>query len=615
MGAVNRRGWMQRYRAAVLAVAGVTVLKLIWLWTLGTPVPDGLYFTAIAIGAWQGGWWGGLLATLLAIAAAGLLLSPPASSLEISLFLLEGLGLSGVVAGALQSPSGRSPDSGDAFLESQLRPIIEVVNQGVWLLDAHQRTRYVNRRMATWLGYDPSEMLGRPLGEFMDALGLEDSRYPLRQPNCYGFCWHRRDGTSFWGLVSTQPLFSEAGDYQGAIVLVSNMGEWRQAEAQLRNSEARLRQAIVNAPVPALIFAEDGEILYLSDRLLRLTGYRREEIATLADWTRLAYGDQAEIMQARIQAILQSETPTEEGEATVQTRSGERRIWDFCSTPLDPLPDGRRLGLSMAADITERKATEEALQHLNQRLEERVRARTAQLEAANQELEVFAYSVSHDLRAPIRHITGFVQLLQKQLPADALDEMSRHYLSVIDTTTQQAGELIDDLLAFSRTSRVGMRLQRVDLNDLVVAVQQSLGPEIGDRAIRWQIDSLPTVQGDAQLLRQAFYNLLSNAVKYTRREAVADIRITAERQGAFTQIAIADNGIGFDMQYAPKLFGIFQRLHCEDDFPGTGIGLAHVQRIVHRHGGHIWAQGKPDQGATFYLTLPLVEVNVSRLEV
>jgi hypothetical protein len=236
-------------------------------------------------------------------------------------------------------------------------------------------------------------------------------------------------------------------------------------------------------------------------------------------------------------------------------------------------------------------------------LERRIRERTAELEAANKELEAFSYSVSHDLRAPLRHINGFAGLLAKSA-APTLSETDRHYLDLINGSINQMGRLIDDLLDFSRMGRAEMRRTQVDLQDLLEKIIQELQPEIEGRNIVWKKGPLPPVQADPSLLRQVFSNLLFNAIKYSRPRDPAEIEIGCKAGPEETVIFVRDNGVGFDMRYADKLFGVFQRLHRKEDFEGTGIGLANVRRIIARHGGRTWAEGKVNGGATFYFSLP-----------
>ena len=255
-------------------------------------------------------------------------------------------------------------------------------------------------------------------------------------------------------------------------------------------------------------------------------------------------------------------------------------------------------------ELAERKKAEETLHQLNLELDRLVLDRTAQLEAVNQELEAFAYSVSHDLRTPLRHMEGFMELL-KMKAGVMLDEQSRHYMDAIFESTQRMGQLIDDLLSFSRTGRQAMSFQPVDLDPLVGDIIRELKPDTTGRNIDWRMGDLPVVSGDAALLRIALVNLIANALKFTRPRQEAQIEIgSLPGQEAELVIYVRDNGVGFDMAYGDKLFGVFQRLHRADEFEGTGIGLANVRRIIARHGGRAWAEGASDQGAAFFFSLP-----------
>lgn len=254
------------------------------------------------------------------------------------------------------------------------------------------------------------------------------------------------------------------------------------------------------------------------------------------------------------------------------------------------------------AEEASRAKTEELV--TVQRESEAIRRLNEQLEASNRELEAFSYSISHDLRAPLRHIDGFADLLQKHTAATA-DEKGRRYLGTISQSAKQMGLLIDNLLAFSRIGRAELSRTTVNLNKLLKDVVQSMRQDLDGRRIAWTIASLPSVFGDQAMLRQVLVNLVGNAVKYTgpREEARIEVGSQNGTPGEVV-IFVRDNGVGFDMKYADKLFGVFQRLHSASEFEGTGIGLANVQRIVRRHGGRVWGEGVVDAGATFYVSLP-----------
>jgi light-regulated signal transduction histidine kinase (bacteriophytochrome) len=253
--------------------------------------------------------------------------------------------------------------------------------------------------------------------------------------------------------------------------------------------------------------------------------------------------------------------------------------------------------------LSEIQLRDRSLEDARAQLEVRVRERTEELQHTNGELEAFTYSVSHDLRAPLRHITGFASLLEQQA-GESLGTESKRYLKTITDAAGRMAALIDDLLAFSRMGRAPVSKRRIELAQVVREARSEVSADINGRRVDWAIHELPAVDADPALLRPVIVNLLSNALKYSSTREESHIEVGTERRPGEVVIFVRDNGVGFDMAYAHKLFGVFQRLHRADEFSGTGIGLANVRRIIHRHGGKTWAEGAVDQGATFYFSLP-----------
>jgi|GEM_PF-1484293 len=414
----------------------------------------------------------------------------------------------------------------------------------------------------------------------------------------------RKDTGETWvGSYSFSPIRDQTGAIVGSVVAGRDITERKRAEEALRGSEDRLRRAIANSPFPIMLHAEDGAVLQISNAWCEITGYTREELATMSDWADHAYGEKKVLVQADIERLYGLDHRKAEGDYAIRTKGGNTRIWEFSSAPLGRLADGRRLVISMAMDVTERRSVETEVRRLNDELEQRVAARTAELEASNKELEAFAYSVSHDLRAPLRAIDGFAHILDSDYMA-RLDLEGQRILKIVRSEARRMGQLIDDLLAFSRLSRQPMQSGAIDMTVLAKTIFDECAAQSPGRQLQLDLRPLPATQGDPSMVRQALVNLISNAIKYTRPKNPAKIEIGCQQEEDENIYYVKDNGVGFDPKYAGKLFGVFQRLHTDDEFEGTGVGLALVQRIVHRHGGRVWAEAEVNKGATIYFSLP-----------
>ena len=455
------------------------------------------------------------------------------------------------------------------------------------------------------LGWSTEEMLARP---FLDFVHPEDQAATLREVEKqvvsgemvlqFENRYRHKDGS--WRTLSWKSVPQPDGIMYAT---ARDITEHKRAEEALKQSEKRTRLILDNAYDAFVAMDERDVITAWNTQAETIFGWPRGEALGRTMSETIIPQQYREKHRRGLQHFL----VTGEGpmlNKRIEIAALRRDGTEFpVELSISPLKHGDSYTFNaFISDITERK-----------RAEDELRTRTDQLEAANKELEAFSYSVSHDLRAPLRHVNGFTDLLQKHITS-ILDEKGRRYLETISESVKQMGLLIDDLLTFSRMGRTEIHFTAVSLEQLVKQVLDELKPETNERRIAWIIGTLPEVRGDRAMLRQALVNLLGNAVKYTRGREQARIEIGAltpalspdgrgDGQGEIVMF-VKDNGVGFYMQYAHKLFGVFQRLHAAHEFEGTGIGLALVQRIIHRHGGRIWAESIVDKGATFYFSLP-----------
>jgi PAS domain S-box-containing protein len=543
--------------------------------------------------------------------------------------------------------------------EGKFRKIYEEGPFGMALVSSVYKFIMVNRTFCEILGYSESELCELT---FMDITYHDDKDLSMDRVKklIKGEIsvfksekrYVRKDGSVIWGAITVTANFDKNGNFLYNVAIVEDITGRKQAEEDLRKHTGRLQnlhlidqailqaiespEAVVQTAIQhirellncqrvsvgifdlekkeVLVYAADvdGKTIVQVGKVLKEEVYgvidtlRQSKMEIVEDMSMVASPSlvnlilQAEGIQSSINVALVSELEMYgvlnigwEKSKTISAEETEIAV---------EVADQITIAIEKARLLKETKA-------YASELEERVIQRTEQLEAANKELEAFSYSVSHDLRAPLRHISGFSEMLSKNIQLQ-LPDKERHYLDVINSSVKKMGNLIDDLLSFSRTGRSEIKKTTFDMNKVVEDALLQVKLIIRDRKIDWNIATLPKIFGDYNLFRLVWVNLLDNAVKYTRTRKKTVIQVDCKEETEEYIFSIRDNGVGFDMQYASKLFGVFQRLHSTAEFEGTGIGLASVRRIILKHGGRIWAEAKLNKGATFYFTLPKNKENI-----
>jgi PAS domain S-box-containing protein len=510
------------------------------------------------------------------------------------------LGMVGIIMGSRQlnrSTADKLKAQEAAAAAMTAVQTVDGMMDSVVLTDLAGRITYANRALKDTFGWD-QEVRGELLEKLAAPAKMPQVRSDFEEYLKQGYkkdlesVFLTQDQREMPVLINLSLLKDSGGQPLGTIAVIRDVSDLRKAEDAVKRERERFFALLEGLPAYINLLAPDLSVVYANQEFRRRFGDPRGKRCY-------------EILRGR-------DEPCQECQAfqVFQTRSPGKAEWtDACGRtyqlydyPFDDI-DGSPMVLEMGIDITDRKQAEDEIRKLNEELELRVQERTAQLEAANKELESFSYSVSHDLRVPLRAIDGFSRILLKDY-ADSLDAEAKRLLNITIANSQKMKQLIDDLLAFSRLGRQHVKFSKLNMGALVERVIAELHEVTAGRNLKWDLKPLPSARGDSALIAQVWSSLLANAIKFTAPRETAIIEIGCLRDGDQNIFYVKDNGVGFDMKYSHKLFEVFQRLHRAEEFEGTGVGLALVQRIIVRHGGRIWAEGEVDAGATFYFSLP-----------
>lgn len=495
--------------------------------------------------------------------------------------------------------------------EEKLRILSRAVEQSpasIVITDLNGNIEYVNSKFSSITGYHLLEALQQNPRILKSGEMSPDHYKDMWQTLTSGKEWQgefhnkKKNGELYWELASISPVFDTTGTITHFLAVKEDITARKTAEEALGKSEQEFRALAENSPDVIVRYDREGRRIYVNPEFERVNhlcakqvyGKKPTELST-------ELSPMANVFTEKLQECMATGTNTKIDLSW--TKEGKPICWFVRAVPEFDANGNVISALTIWSDISDRKQAEEEIHKLNQDLERRVNERTAQLEVANKELEAFSYSVSHDLRAPLRAIDGFSLALIEDYQ-DKIDEQGNNYLQRVRSGAQRMAQLIDDMLTLSHISRREMNLQLVNLSEIFSEVASNLHESQPEREVKIIVPNGITAKGDGRLLRIVFDNLVGNAWKYTSKHSTAYIEFGISQLEEKLVYFIRDDGAGFDMNYAQKLFGAFQRFHSTNDFPGTGIGLATVQRIIHRHGGEIWAESEVEKGTTFYFTIP-----------
>jgi PAS domain S-box-containing protein len=517
-----------------------------------------------------------------------------------------------IVGTVLDITDRKNADLALSESEERFRSLYENVTIGIYRTTAEGQILLANPALVSMLGFNSFEQLANrnleqegyepdyPRSKFLEKIDNEGKIIGLES------AWNKKNGEVLYVRESAKAVRDARGKmlyYDGT---VEDITDRKKVEEALRESEDKFKYVFDHSVSGKSITFPSGEI-HINKAFCEMTGYSPEELAN-TKWQDISHPDDIKLTENELQSLISGEKKLTRFIKRYIHKNGNI-VWADVGTALRRDEYGNPLYfMTTTIDITEQKLAEETIIKLNEELEQKVIQRTELLEAANKELEAFSYSVSHDLRAPLRSVHGFTKILLEDYEAN-LDEEGKRICGIISSSATQMGGLIDDLLSFSRIGRTSMNPSQLDMKSIVHSVFEDTCPASQKSRIKLKIGKLHKAFGDANLMKIVWTNLISNAIKYSSKEDNCEISISSSLKDYTIAYSIKDNGVGFDMKYKHKLFGVFQRLHSEAEFEGNGVGLAIVQRIILKHGGKVWAEGEEGKGATFYFSLPVQDIN------